>query len=317
MKKYRNAQLNREIELVGNSTHIQTIRKQCRVFAGLEIPVLITGESGTGKEIVANNIHYFSKRKDKPFIAINCASLSPLLIESELFGHAQGAFTGAVKTKYGIFEVVDGGTLFLDEIGELALSLQCKLLRILDNGEYTRVGDLETRKTDVRILSATNQNMEDMVQKQKFRCDLYYRLKGGRIFLEPLRRRREDIIPLLDIFLGDNYKIEPDAMKLIHLYEWPGNIRELIMFCASIKSECNNGVITRDSVIQTIGVRKKIRQFIGPYQESKNRVLQHFDHLYFSKLLKSTDGNYTRAAQYAKMDRKNLREKIKKAGLIL
>ncbi len=176
--------------LIGNSEHICMVRQQINSMAPIEIPVLVTGESGTGKELVAKSFHENSSRAKEPFIAINCGGLSSTLIESELFGHMQGSFTGATKTKHGLFEAAEGGTLFLDEIGELPYELQSKFLRVLDAGEFSRIGETKVRKADVRVVSATNQDLARMVERKEFRQDLYFRLRGGIIRLLPLRKRR-------------------------------------------------------------------------------------------------------------------------------
>jgi two-component system NtrC family response regulator len=301
--------------LIGSSEHTRSINALIKEIAPLEIPVLITGESGTGKEIVARNIHNSSARSSKTFMAINCGVLPPSLIESELFGHAAGAFTGASKIKHGFFEVADGGTLFLDEIGELPLDLQSRLLRVLDNGEFMRIGETGTRHTDVRIISATNRDLETMRREGRFRDDLFFRLKGCRINLEPLRNRRDDIIPLVKMFLGKTAIMEPGAIGLFLGYDWPGNIRELRMACATIKGRSNERLITQDLIRKTIGIPASASNVITSYNKSKSEILQKFEQEYLSTILQAADGNVTRAAIIADMDRKNLRDKIKHAGL--
>jgi len=301
--------------LTGNSPHLQHVRKQIKDLGAMRVPVLITGESGTGKEIVAHGIHRAGPRAAKTFVAVNCAALSPSLIESELFGHVQGAFTGAAKTKHGFFEVAHGGTLFLDEVGELPLDLQSKLLRVLDNGEFVRVGETSPRKTDVRIVSATNRDLEAMIKGGRFRGDLYYRLKGGSIILDPLRNRTEDIVPLVHLFLGDGYTITPQALKLMTMHQWPGNTRELRMACATAKVRCIGKLITPGLVEHVLGMKHTPQAEIQPYRECKDRIVQNFEREYFTELLQATAGNLTRAAERSGMDRKNLREKMKQVGL--
>jgi transcriptional regulator with GAF, ATPase, and Fis domain len=190
--------------------------------------ILIQGESGTGKELVARALHRASPRADKPLVVINCAALPETLLESELFGHEKGAFTGAVAAKPGLFEMADGGTLFIDEIGEMPGALQAKLLRVLEDGSMRRVGSLQERKVDVRLLAATNRDLQKEVQAGRFREDLYYRINVMSLELPPLRERTGDIPLLVQHFLGPGWEIEPEAMARIEAYAWPGNVRQLI-----------------------------------------------------------------------------------------
>lgn len=223
------------IEIIGSSDKIKEIMELIRRVASTKATVLVLGESGTGKELVANVIHYNSLVADGPFIKVNCSALAEGVLESELFGHEKGAFTGALYMKKGRFELADGGTLFLDEIGDLPPSIQVKLLRFLQESEFERVGGTKTIKVDVRIISATNKNLERLVAENKFRDDLFYRLKVVTIEVPPLRERQGDI-PLLVNYLLNKFTdfhhkqitgIDPDAMKIIKSYNWPGNIREL------------------------------------------------------------------------------------------
>ena len=197
--------------------------------------VLITGESGTGKELVARAIHFTGNRKDEKFVVINCATLSENLLESELFGHVKGAFTGAIKDKKGLFEEADGGTMFMDEIGDIPKSVQAKILRVLQEGEFISLGDTVTKKVDVRIIAATNQDLLQRVQEKEFREDLYYRLNVINIKMPPLRDRKEDIPLLVKHFIEKYNKkenrqikgISPEVEKEFYNYNWPGNVREL------------------------------------------------------------------------------------------
>jgi len=196
--------------------------------------IMLRGESGTGKELIARAIHFASRRKDGPFIKVNCAALSDSLIESELFGHEKGSFTGALRDHKGRFEQADGGTLFLDEIGDVSPSFQAKLLRVLQEREFERVGGTQTIRVDVRLICATNRDLEEMVSKAQFRADLYYRINVVAIFLPPLRERREDIPELVWHFLnkfntanGRDLTISPEAMEVLKSCAWPGNVREL------------------------------------------------------------------------------------------
>ena len=224
-----------DLGMVGNSSGIQELRSMITTIAPSDATVLITGESGTGKELVANAIHTSSSRSDKPFVTINCAALSENLLESELFGHERGAFTGADKRREGRFAQADGGTLFLDEVGEIPLSLQPKLLRALQQGEVQRVGSDAVEKVDVRVITATNRNLQKEVEEGNFREDLYYRLNVITLHVPALRDRQEDIPLLAEFFMkkyaGKNRKnikgIAPQAMDTLIRYSWPGNVREL------------------------------------------------------------------------------------------
>jgi len=222
--------------LVGKSKKVKEILDIVQRVASTKATVLIEGESGTGKELVANVIHYNSAVADGPFIKVNCSALAEGVLESELFGHEKGSFTGALYMKKGRFELADGGTLFLDEIGDLPPSIQIKLLRFLQESEFERVGGTQTLKVDVRIISATNKDLEELVRQEKFREDLFYRLKVVSIDVPPLRERKEDIGLIVNFHLNrfteiHNKRIKgitPNAMKMIKSYSWPGNIRELM-----------------------------------------------------------------------------------------
>ncbi len=218
--------------MIINSDEMKNVLQTARQVARSDATVLILGESGTGKELLARAIHFNSSRKDKPFIVVNCPSIPENLMESELFGHVKGAFTGAIRDRKGKFELADEGTLFLDEIGDLREDVQAKLLRVLQEQEFERLGDNRSIKVDVRIIAATNKDIEQLVQQGKFRDDLYYRLSVVPIGLPPLRERKEDIPYLVDFFV-DRYKkseyiqIDPDVFQVLKKYDWPGNIREL------------------------------------------------------------------------------------------
>ena len=220
--------------LVGKSRNIHYVRKLTRQVAASEASVLITGESGTGKEVVARNIHYYSQRRDSPFVPVNCGAIPAELLESELFGHEKGAFTGAYSARQGRFELAEGGTLFLDEIGDMPLNMQVKLLRVLQEHSFERVGSNTTLKSDVRIVAATHQNLEQLVAEGKFRMDLYYRLNVFPIDVPPLRDRVEDIPMLLKGFIHrmeqekrGTLKVNTCALAALSKYYWPGNVREL------------------------------------------------------------------------------------------
>lgn len=218
--------------LVGKSKVMQDVFALIRKVADNPVKVLITGESGTGKELVAKAIHYNSSRREEPFVPINCGAIPENLLESELFGHEKGSFTGAIKQKAGLFETAEGGTIFLDEIGELPAMMQVKLLRVLQENEFRRVGGTKSLSTDVRVLAATNRHLEDAVAEGSFREDLYYRFNVIRVDLPALRQRREDIPAMIDFFWErftgvEGVKVDEDAMRRLIDYHWPGNVREL------------------------------------------------------------------------------------------
>ncbi|MFT4547539.1 MAG: DNA-binding NtrC family response regulator [Verrucomicrobiales bacterium] len=222
-------------KIIGSSIAMQEVFKMIGRVSHSDAPVLVTGESGTGKEVVANAIHSYSPRTDRDYVAINCAAIPEALLESELFGHEKGSFTGAAAQRIGRFEQCDGGTLFLDEIGEMPIAVQSKILRVLQEGEFSRVGGNKTISSDVRILAATNRNLEREVEKGTFREDLFYRLNVVRVHIPPLRERTDDIRTLAEFFLkkiaikqgGAPLRLSEDSMRLLENYNWPGNVREL------------------------------------------------------------------------------------------
>jgi len=220
--------------IVGTSDAILNLVETVKKVAQTDTTVLILGESGTGKSLIAKAIHFMSRRKEKPFITINCAAIPETLLEAELFGYEKGAFTGATTSKKGKFELADGGTIFLDEIGDMPLSLQVKLLRVIQDKEIERLGGEKVIKVDVRIIAATNRDLKSMVEEGKFREDLYYRLNVVPVYVPPLRERREDIPVLIEHFLenfnskyGKRVRISPEALEVLMDYDWPGNVREL------------------------------------------------------------------------------------------
>ncbi len=229
------SRLGEKFKLVGRSKSMEALFRQMELVAPARSNVLVISESGTGKELVANALHEYSPRKDKRFLPINCAAIPAEILESELFGHERGAFTGAATRKLGKFEVADGGTIFLDEIGELPLEMQAKLLRVLEQREFMRVGGSENIKVDIRVIAATNADLESAVNDGRFRSDLYYRLKVVTLKIPPLRERREDIPPLLNHFLGiyakenhrEGVRFNADAMRVLVGSRWEGNVREL------------------------------------------------------------------------------------------
>ncbi len=252
-------------DLIGISEAFQTCVNQARHAAFQQATVLITGESGTGKEMFAHGIHYKGHRSAKPFIKVNCPAIPSTLLESELFGYEKGAFTGAGRSKPGKFELADRGSIFLDEIGDMELTLQSKLLRVLQENEVERLGSNKVEKVDVRVIAATNQDLLDLVAKGLFRKDLYYRLDVIHIHIPPLRERREDIPVLLNHIIkkialsksqGQFPRIEPGAMAIISGYDWPGNVREMENVVAKLLIFQNKQTITKEDVLQVLGSKK-------------------------------------------------------------
>ena len=217
-----------KVRMIGDSPQMQNVRRLIQRAGPTDKAILIQGESGTGKELVARDLQSCSLRSDKPFVTINCAALPEQLVESELFGHEKGAFTGATATTAGLFEVADGGTIFIDEIGEMPLGLQPKLLRVLEDGSLRRVGSHKERRVNVRLIAATNRDLAEMAAEGKFREDLYYRINVLTIELPPLRERPGDVDLLIDHFLGSSWAITPSARAALLGYPWPGNVRQLI-----------------------------------------------------------------------------------------
>ena len=248
--------LQKQSGIIGTSEKIYEVLGMIAQVAPVDISVLITGESGCGKEIIARSIHKHSKRSQTPMVIVNCGAIPEGIIESELFGHKKGSFTGASNDRKGYFEEANKGTIFLDEIGEAPLETQVKLLRVLETGEYMRVGDSKIRRTDVRVIAATNKNLSDLVKKNQFRQDLYYRLKTVNIHIPSLRERVEDINPFVERFALEftrsneiRYRgFMPDAIRVMKQYDWPGNVRELKNFVEKIMVLEKGERITADMV---------------------------------------------------------------------
>ena len=268
LNKYKKVQ--EELGIIGQSEKIREVVELVMSIAPTDITVLITGESGTGKEVIARAIHQLSPRRSSNMISVNCGAIPEGLLESELFGHEKGAFTGAVSLKKGFFELADGGTIFLDEIGEMPVHTQVKLLRVLETGEFMRVGSGELRKVDVRVVAATNRDLGKMVAQKMFRKDLYYRLKAVSITLPPLRERKEDIPLLIDHFTKEVLKnsnlqfagFTDDAIELLKQYHWPGNVRELRNFVETAI------VLARGEPITAELVREHLTQMHEPVEIS-------------------------------------------------
>ena len=308
--------------IVGRSPQMLQVYKTIARVAESRSTVLITGESGTGKELIARAIHFNSPRSSRPFVAVDCSSLAETLLESELFGHVRGAFTGAVTAKKGLFEEADRGTCFLDEIGNIGLPMQAKLLRVLQEHEIKRVGGTETIKIDVRMVAATNQNLEELVAEKKFREDLFYRLNVVSIHLPSLRERPEDIPLLADHFLNkyaaQNNKpvcrISPEAMDVLTRYRWPGNVRELenvIERAATLSS--TNLVIPED-------LPRRLQMELSPVALNflpSSLPLSELEKLYIQKVLEETGGNKKKAADILGIDRRTLYRMATRLGLLI
>lgn len=301
--------------LVGASGYMENLRTSISIMAEGDFPVLISGPSGTGKEIIANAIHKRSNRSGERIVIINCAAIPHHLEESEFFGYAKGAFTDARTAKHGILECADKSTLFLDEIGELSLSVQAKLLRVLDTGEYIRIGEVHPKKVDIRIVSATNRNLEQMVEAGVFRADLYFRLKGAMITTESLEAHREDIAALCRHFIAmyDNNKhLTQGALERLQKHQWSGNIRELknTIHYLVVRSGSHRR-ITTDMVNNTIGSD----HVPPPDRQPFSKVKEEFERGYFIALLRTYNGNISRVAREAGIHRPNLIRKLKELGI--
>jgi DNA-binding NtrC family response regulator len=319
-------------EIIGTSPKMMAVYRLIEGVATATSTVLILGESGTGKELVARAIHQRSARASRPFVAVNCAAIPKELVESELFGHVRGAFTGAQSARAGLFETAHAGTIFLDEVGDLPLPAQVKLLRTLQEGEVKRVGSDETRTVDVRVLAATNLDLAQKIAAGGFRKDLYYRLKVIEIQLPTLRERVDDVELLAYHFLqkyarrvGREVKrLSPDAMQLLRAYAWPGNVRELehAIEHAVVLAQ-GDAVQPQDLPIQRARLteappsdapaRAPSSELDLPYPEAKRRALDRFDRLYVRELLKRSGGNLSEAARQAGLDRSNFRRIVRKA----
>jgi two-component system nitrogen regulation response regulator GlnG len=325
--------------LVGRSPEMQDVYKAIGRVAATDTQVLILGESGTGKELVARAIYQHSQRKDKPFLAINCGAIPETLIESELFGHEKGAFTGADRKRIGKFEQCGGGTLFLDEVGEMPLLAQVKLLRVLQEQRFERVGGTEIVETNVRVIAATNVDLEKQVAAGKFRSDLYFRLNGYSLSLPPLRERGDDLVLLTDHYLRCFSRelqrpipvMPPETRELLRSYSWPGNVREL-------QSVLKRGVLTMSGAVlhpedltisRTVPVTANevkagfnLDQFIEQRLEAESRdlygeCLAQMERRLLVRVLTQTGGNQLRAAEILGITRGSLRHKLRTLGIVL
>lgn len=323
--------------MLGNSLPMQTLLTQIHQFADSPFPVLIEGESGSGKELVANNFHLFSKRSKNPYLSVNCAAISPMLAESILFGHSKGAFTGAASSHNGYFEDVGDGTLFLDEIGELPLEMQAKLLRVLENGEYQRVGETQTRKSRARIIAATNRDLRAEVRAGRFRADLYHRLSVFSVHVPPLRDLEGDALVLLDYFntfytreTGQKeFSLEHKAKQLWASYHFPGNVRELRNIVIRLIAKYGGQSVNETHLIAELDLSRQteapeinnamsdVSLFNHAYQHLQtqvnlnlDQVLKTWEKAYIDAAMKITHGNLSQAAKLLGINRTTLYSRI-------
>ena len=303
-------------KIIGNSSGMQKVYRLIDKAAETKVNVLITGESGTGKELVARAIHYNSSEHSGPFVTVNCTAIPDTLLESELFGHVKGAFTGANSSRAGFFQIADGGTLFLDEIGDASLSMQGKLLRAIQNKEIFMVGSSRVQKVNTRILTATNMDLKNLVKKGLFREDLYFRLNIIEIAMPPLHERGEDILLLVQLFMEKLSKemnrpvprFSDKVLQIFKTYHWQGNVRELENLVQRLV------VLADNELIDVTDLPEQMRFSINR-QQGFDRPLIEVEAEYILNVLNSVKGNKTKAAEILEIDRKTLREKIKKANI--
>jgi DNA-binding NtrC family response regulator len=309
--------------IIGNSSAMQHIFNLVEKVARTDLAILITGESGTGKELIAKAIHQHSARRDGPFAVINCGAIPEGLLESELFGHRKGAFTGAYANARGKLEAADKGTVLLDEIGELPLPLQVKLLRVIEGGEFTRVGDTETRRADIRFLAATNRDLSRMVEDGRFREDLYFRLKVVPVHLPPLRERREDIPLLADYYLkevGQKYgrtglHFEKEVFRYFQAYAWPGNVRELKHTVERLAVMAESDAVSINDLPDSMTATTSNASNVLIQLPEDGIDLEEVEREILRQALEKRDGNQTRAAQYLNITRSALIYRMQKYGL--
>ncbi|MHB8481774.1 MAG: sigma-54-dependent transcriptional regulator [Nitrospiria bacterium] len=325
-----NFQLRKQIEkkwrLVGSSPAMQRLRDHIQLAAPSQSRVLISGENGTGKELVARAIHGKSVRASRPFIELNCAAIPDTLIESELFGYEKGAFTGAISAKKGSFELAHQGTLFLDEIGDMSLATQAKVLRIIQEQRFQRVGGTKTLSIDVRLISASNKNLQEEIKKGNFREDLFYRINVLPIHLPPLRERKEDIPELIEYFLEDisnqqglkQKTFSPEAIHYLMMKEWKGNIRELRNFIERVMIMSSQPVITEHSLLELIENRKLPDLHLISSEKSSGSLKEarsQFEKRYILDHLISNDWNISKTAEKLQLERTHLYRKMKLLGI--
>jgi len=323
------AKIGKENEMIGSSKLIRELKKQIKIAAPTSGWILITGENGTGKELVARSIHHNSRRHDKPFVEVNCAAIPEELIESELFGHEKGSFTGATTQRRGKFDQAHQGTLFLDEIGDMSLKTQAKVLRILQEHKFERVGGNKTIEVDVRVIAATNKDLEKEISGGQFREDLYYRLNVIPFHVPPLRERKSDIPHLATHFLEyfcskesrETKNLDEDAMQAIQEYSWPGNVRELKNLIERLVIMSPGNTITRGQLPQSIfGKQQSASTDLGAITLSADTyrsAKEEFEKEFLVQKLEENDWNISRTAEAIEIERSNLHRKIKSYGIEL
>lgn len=319
---------NQKSEIYGTSSQIQYVKELIEMVSKTnKTSVLIQGESGTGKELAANAIHYNSKRAHKPMMKINCSAIPDTLLESELFGHEKGAFTDAKAMKKGLFELADGGTVFLDEIGDMKPFLQSKILRVIENQSFMRVGGEREIKVDVRIIAATNKDLESLVKEGLFRKDLYYRLKVMVVEMPPLRERGEDMFLLSNLFIEENNReygknihgLSEEAKKIMIQYPWPGNVRELKNVIERAMILADQPYITPKQLPFELRQRENLRPKeagLNPFEISEMMPLEELEKIYLSNVLKKLDWNKSKASKILGISRATLRAKVKKYQIL-
>lgn len=318
-----NKELREKIEktyqIIGETSVMKDLKKQIAIAAPTNGRVLIYGENGTGKELVARAIHSFSFRKDKPFVEVNCAAIPEELIESELFGHEKGAFTGAISRRKGKFELANGGTIFLDEVGDMSLKTQAKVLRVLQEQSFERVGGTDTIKVDVRVITASNKDLEVLITEGRFREDLYFRLNVIPIEVPPLRKRREDIPMLVNHFLreisvenGKKVKsIASEAMEYFIKYEWPGNVRELQNMIERLVIMSPSDVIGIEDLPASLVFQEIPEMELIPRDKPLKEAREEFERKYILTELKANEWNITKTAEKLRIERSHLHKKMR------
>jgi len=320
-------EFSKNFGFIYRSKQIANVIQLIKKVAPGSLNIMVTGESGTGKELIARAIHTMSKRKDNPFVPINCGALPEHLFESELFGHERGAFTGAVKTKPGLLEFANHGTFFFDEIGDLSHTLQVKLLRMLEERKIRRVGGQNEIDIDVRIIAATNKNLERDVAERKFREDLYYRLNTIQIEVPPLRERTDDIMPLANHFMSNlcsnddslMRRFSTEAEEVLRSYSWPGNVRELQNIIGRTYFMSSSQIIKKDDLPLNFKSNDKRMpdEFISlEYKDAKDKVIEKFELEYLTHHLKINEGNITKTAEMCGLDRRSIHRLINKYNII-
>jgi DNA-binding NtrC family response regulator len=321
--KYQLKEKNKISSIISNSSNMEEVLSISARAAESKATVLITGENGTGKEILAKAVHYISPRKDKPFIAVNIPALSENLLESELFGHEKGSFTGAERLRKGRFELADKGTIFLDEIGDIPPSIQVKLLRVLQEQQIERVGSTETINIDVRIIAATNQNLEKKIKEGIFREDLFYRLNIISVHIPPLRERKEDIMSLIEFFIDKyskennkpKFEISKEAADYLLKYNYPGNVRELENIIERAVVLARGSVITINDLPMNVKGLKTEEKITDAEPKSLTEQVESLEKRLIYDALTNSGGNQTKAGKLLGITERNLRYKIKKYGI--